>query len=445
MRVRAAPSGSASASTECDPAAWWSALQTAGRGLLSQADAVGVAGQQHGMIVLDDAGQVIRPALLWNDLRSAAAAAELAGEHGRQWWAAQTGSVPTASFTVAKLRWLAAHEPASAARAGLVLLPHDWLTWRLGAAEPVTDRGDASGTGYFSPAAGTWLPALAAGALGHPVGLPRVAGPAEAVGRTAAGAILSAGTGDNMAAALGLGLEPGDLAVSVGTSGTVFAVSPVPSADPSGSVAGFADATGRFLPLVCTVNAGLVLSAVAAMTGTGLAEVSALALAAQPGAGGLTLLPYFDGERTPDRPGATGVLRGLTTQNATRQNVARAVVEAVLSSLAEAAGLLAAASPAGTGGPRRILLTGGSARSGAVCRLAPGIFGGPVLVPEPDEYAALGAARQAAWALAGGPVPPAWPVRLAAVYDGPPHPEVRRRYAALREETAGWGGGGEAS
>ncbi len=195
--------------------------------------------------------------------------------------------MPTASFTVTKLRWLADHEPASAARIATVLLPHDYLTWRLGAAEPVTDRGDASGTGYFATARGQWLPEIVAAALGHEAGLPRVAAPGEAVGQAAGGAVLAPGTGDNMAAALGLGLEPGEVAVSIGTSGTAFAVTAVPAADPSGSVAGFADATGRFLPLVCTVNAGLVMSAVAAMTGTDLAGLDERALAAAAGAGGI--------------------------------------------------------------------------------------------------------------------------------------------------------------
>ena len=303
--------------TEADPAAWWAALRRAGDGLLDRAAAVGVAGQQHGMIVLDEDGEVIRPALLWNDLRSAPAAAELVREFGGpRWWATETGSVPTASFTVTKLRWLATHEPASVNRAAAVLLPHDWLTWRLlgGAPAPmVTDRGDASGTGYFSPARGVWLPDLVKSAAGRPLRLPRVASPGEAVGQTAWGATVSAGTGDNMGAALGLGLGPGDVAVSIGTSGTAFAVSQVPAADPSGAVAGFADATGRFLPLVCTINAGLVLAAFAGLLGTGLDGLDALALAAAPGAGGVTLLPYLDGERTPDRPDAAGVLRGLTT------------------------------------------------------------------------------------------------------------------------------------
>jgi xylulokinase len=433
------------AATECDPAAWWAALAQAGDGLLRRAAAIGVAGQQHGMIALAENGEVIRPALLWNDLRSAGAAAELVRElGGSQSWAAQAGSVPTASFTVAKLRWLAEHEPAHAARTAAVLLPHDWLTWRLRSADgaaglsvaaATTDRGDASGTGYFSPATGSWLPEVATLALGHPLMLPRVAAPAALVGETGWGAAVSAGTGDNMGAALGLGLQAGDVAVSIGTSGTASAVSQAPAADPSGAVAGFADATGRFLPLVCTINAAGVLTAAAALVGSDLDELSALALAAQPGAGGITLLPYLDGERTPDRPGATGVLRGLTSENASRPNLARAAVEALLATLAEAADLLA-----GQGVPRRrVLLIGGGSRSAAVRALAPGIFGTPVLVPEPGEYVARGAARQAAWALAGTAEPPDWPpARPAAEFSGPPQPDIRRRHAALRDDTATW-------
>jgi xylulokinase len=444
--------------TETDPAAWWAALAEAGGGLLEQAAAVGVAGQQHGMVALDEDGEVIRPALLWNDMRSASAAAALIRERGGPlWWATQTGSVPTASFTVTKLRWLAEHEPQHAARTAAVMLPHDWLTWRLrgargereraaghpdmgpraGPEQPVdmvTDRGDASGTGYYSPASGQWLPDVVSAALGHPVLLPRVAPPAGAVGEAGWGAAVAPGTGDNMGAALGLGLQPGEVAVSIGTSGTAFAVTTVPAADASGAVAGFADATGHFLPLVCTVNAGLVLSAVADLIGTDLAGLSEAALAAGPGAGGITLLPYLDGERTPNRPHASGVLRGLTTRNATRQNLARAGVEAVLASLADAAGLLAAHGVE----QRRVLLIGGGARSEAVRQLAPGIFGAPVTVPEPEEYVALGAARQAAWALAGTPEPPGWPRRPAAEYTGPPVPHLRHRFAELRDATATW-------
>ncbi|HEX6467551.1 MAG TPA: xylulokinase [Streptosporangiaceae bacterium] len=420
--------------TECHPRHWWDALQEAGRDLLGQADAVAVAAQQHGMVVLDAAGEVVRPALLWNDTRSAPQAQALVDEFGAADLAARTGSVPVASFTVTKLRWLAEHEPDNAKRADAVLLPHDWLTLRLGADEPVTDRGDASGTGYWSPATGTYLPDLVRSSLGHDVRLPVVAGPHEVVGETSWGAKLGPGTGDNMGAALGLGLEPGEVVVSIGTSGTAFAVAERPTADPSGLVAGFADATGRFLPLVCTLNAARILSSTAALLGCSLDEFSALALAAAPGAGGLTLLPYLDGERTPNRPEATGVLSGLTTANATRENLARAAVEALLASLADAVDHLTEQGVR----LRRVLLIGGGAHSPAVRRLAPAIFGVPVSVPEPGEYVALGAARQAAWVLAGTPEPPAWPRQPAQEYEAAPTPEVRERYGRLRDATAPW-------
>jgi xylulokinase len=435
--------------TETDPAAWWDALLTAGAGLLERADAVGVAAQQHGMVALDEAGQVVRPALLWNDVRSAPQAQELIAELGGPGeWASRTGSVPTASFTVTKLRWMAEHEPANAARTAMVVLPHDWLTWRLASSpafgarpvpvpppglRPVTDRGDASGTGYFSPADNCWLPEWAKGALGHEVDLPDVAAPAGVAGQASWGAVLSAGTGDNMGAALGLGLGEGDVVVSIGTSGTAFAVTPAGAADPTGAVAGFADATGRFLPLVATLNAARVIAVTTGLLGVDAAAGSDLALAAEPGAGGLTLLPYLDGERTPNRPGATGVLTGLTSSNFTRENLARAAVEAVLCSLADAIDHLVAVGLT----PRRVLLIGGGARSQAVREIAPSVFGTEVVVPEPAEYVARGAARQAAWVLAGTPEPPDWPAPASVSFTGEAAPRVRERYAALREATAG--------
>ncbi len=438
--------------TECDPEHWWHALSDAGRGLLEQADAVGVAAQQHGMIALDSSGRVIRPAMLWNDVKSAPQAAMLIDElGGPAKWAARTGSVPTMSFTVTKLRWLAENEPANAERTRRVLLPHDWLTWRLAGGGPgsevlpATDRGDASGTGYFSPADGTWLPDLAQLALGHLPDLPRLSESSAVVGRTAWGAAVSAGTGDNMGAALGLGLGEGDVAVSIGTSGTAYLVSPRPAADPSGAVCGFSDATGHFLPLVCTVNAARVLDVTARMLGTDAAGLSGLALSASPGAGGLAFLPYLDGERTPNRPAANGVLRGLTTCNATPQNLARAAVEAVLCSLADAIDHVTARTGVA---PRKIVLIGGAARSQAIRRVAPAIFGIPVTVPEPAEDVALGAARQAAWALAtasgtsisgsSASEPPAWPARPSTTYAAPPLPHVREQYSSLRDDAAAW-------
>jgi len=437
--------------TECHPDRWWEALSAAGRGLLERAEAVGVAAQQHGMVTVDEDGAVVRPAMLWNDVKSAPQAAAMVAEFGGPAeWAARTGSVPTMSFTVTKLRWLAEREPEHAARVHHVMLPHDWLTWRLAgggprsaeglggtadpSVEPATDRGDASGTGYFSPANGIWLPDFAVRALGHPVALPRIAAPAEVVGRTSWGAAISAGTGDNMGGALGMGIGDGDVAVSIGTSGTAYAVTERPSADPTGLVSGFADATGRFLPLIATLNAARVLNVTARMLGVDAAGLSDLALKASPGADGLVLLPYLDGERTPNRPMANGVLRGLTTSNTTPENLARAAVEAVLCSLADGIDCLRQCGIT----PNRILLTGGAAKSEAVRLIAPTVFGLPVVVPEAAEYVALGAARQAAWALSGAAEPPTWPARPAVTFEGTVTPEVREQYGALRDDAAAW-------
>jgi xylulokinase len=394
--------------TEVDPAAWWTAFGQASKDVLDGVKAIGIGGQQHGLVTLDEAGEVVRPALLWNDTRSAQAAKDLTDELGGPGvWVKSVGSVPVASFTVTKLRWLAEHEPENADRVARVLLPHDWLTWRLlGRPETaVTDRGDASGTGYFSPTEDTYrLDVLAHAFGGRTPELPTVLGPADVAGHTENGVLVSAGTGDNMAAALALELAPGDAVVSIGTSGTVFGVAEHGSADASGLVAGFADATGRFLPLTAALNAARVLTAGAAMLGVGLAEFDRLALAAEPGAGGLTLLPYLDGERTPNLPGATGSLHGLTRSNMSPENLARASVEGMLCGLA--AGLDAVRAQGME--VRRVLLIGGGAQSAAVRAVAPIVFGVPVVIPEVGEYVALGAARQAAWALAGTAEPPAW-------------------------------------
>ncbi|SDT40131.1 xylulokinase [Jiangella sp. DSM 45060] len=422
--------------TEVDPRAWWDALQRAGDGLLGRAAAVAVGGQQHGMVVLDAAGEVVRPALLWNDTRSAGAARDLTAElGGPAAWAEAVGLVPVASFTVTKLRWLARHEPDHAARVEQVMLPHDYLSWRLAGRpeQAVTDRGDASGTGYWSAATNEYRPDLLELGFGRAIGVPRVAGPAEVTGSTASGAAIAPGTGDNMGAALGLTLEPGDVVVSLGTSGTAFAVAEQPVADPTGTVAGFADATGRHLPLVATLNAARVLTAAATLLGTDLAGLDRLALEAESGAGGLVLLPYLDGERTPDLPDATGSLVNLTRAAMTPRNLARAAVEGMLCGLADGVDALAAQGVT----VRRVLLIGGAAKSAAVRAVAAEVFGTPVVVPAPGEYVALGAARQAAWALSGAATPPPWPLDLETTVDAAAGAGVREAYAAARERLHG--------
>jgi xylulokinase len=425
--------------TEVDPAAWAAALEqaVAQAGGLDDVAAVAVGGQQHGMVCLDDDGSVVRDALLWNDTRSAGAAADLTRElGGPRAWADAVGLVPVASFTVTKLRWLAEHEPGNAARTAAVCLPHDWLTWvlagRQGLDALVTDRGDASGTGYWSAATGEYRPDLLDRAFGRTPHLPRVLGPAEAAGTSTTGAVLGPGTGDNAAAALGLAAEPGDVVCSVGTSGVVSIVSEVPAADPTGAVAGFADATGRYLPLVATLNAARVLDATARLLGVDLDGLSRLALSAPPGAGGLVLVPYLEGERTPDRPTSTGAVHGLTLATATPAHLARAAVEGLLCGLADGLDAVRA-----TGAEvRRVLLVGGGARSAAVRSIAPAVLGVPVLVPPPGEYVADGAARQAAWVLSGDAEPPAWPRPGTERHEADPAPAVRERYAEVRDLTA---------
>jgi xylulokinase len=425
--------------TEVAPAAWWEAckeaIAQAASGLAEPVAALAVGGQQHGMVTLDAGHEVVRPALLWNDTRSAGAAARLVEAKGAAWWAEITGSVPVASFTVTKLAWLAEHEPANADRVAAVALPHDWLTWKLTETpERIgTDRGDASGTGYYSPRTGEWLPEVFDAAFGgRRPELPHVLGPAEAAGRTPDGAVIGPGTGDNMAAALALDLAPGDVVVSLGTSGTVFASVADPAADPSGLVAGFCDATGRYLPLVCTLNAARVLTAAAAMLGTDLAGLDSLALQAKPGAGGLVMLPYLEGERTPNLPDATGTLTGLRGGNMTPENLARAAVEGMLCGLADG---LAALRTTGVE-VKRVLLIGGAARSAAVQTVAAGLFGVPVELPEPGEYVALGAARQAAWVLSGDPEPPVWH-RPSRTLEPADNPEVLDAYNRAREAMYG--------
>jgi xylulokinase len=417
--------------TSCPPDRWWDALLDASAGLLEDVAAVAVAGQQHGMVTLDEAQVPVRPALLWNDTRSAAAADELVAELGAQAWAEAVGSVPVAAFTVTKLRWLAENEPELAGRVASVMLPHDYLSLRLSGVL-ATDRGDASGTGYWSPAAGEYRADLVRHAFGRDLQLPRVAAPHEAIGHTPQGALLGPGTGDNMAAALGLGIDAGDVVVSLGTSGTAFAVSDTPTADASGTVAGFADATGRFLPLACTLNAARVLTAVAALLGVDLEAFADLALSAPAGAGGLVLLPYFDGERTPNLPAATGSLHGLTRANLTAANIARAAIEGVLCGLADAVDALRAVGVK----TRRLWLIGGAAANTAVQQVAATLADLEVCVPVPGEYVARGAAWQSAWVLGDG-VRPRWAPPVIHTVPPAPQPCVRENYAAARAQAYG--------
>jgi xylulokinase len=426
--------------SEQEPAAWWAAFEAAHAAAgAPQVDAVAVAGQQHGMVVLDGGGRVLRPAKLWNDTDSAPQATALVETLGADGWAAACGSVPVAAFTITKLAWLRENEPEVFAAVRRVLLPHDWLTLRL-TGELVTDRGDASGTGYWSPLDGRWRPdllALVDDDVDWIPRLPRVAGPGEVVGNWN-GARVAPGTGDNMAAALALGLAPDDVVISLGTSGTVFSVREHPVVDASGAVAGFADATGRFLPLVCTLNATRVIDAFARLLGVDLAGFDRLA-GESPASTGPVLLPYLDGERTPNRPDATGVLAGLRA-DVTPAQVARAAVEGVVCGLLDGLDALTRADVNVDTG--RLTLVGGGARSTAVRAIVASLTGRPVTVPTADELVATGACVQAAAVLRDCPaeqVASAWNLGAGEVTEPDARvdaAEVRGRYAERRDAEA---------
>ena len=427
--------------SEIDPAHWWDALSSAIKdaGGLEDVKAISVCAQQHGMVVLDSGGNVIRPALLWNDTRSASSAADLNQEFGgAQKMAQAVGSVLVAAFTASKIRWLADNEPENAKKIAAVALPHDWLAWKLSGSKKLsdlcTDRGDASGTGYFNSVTSTYRNDIFALALKseREIVLPRIIEFDAVALHTESGIPIAAGTGDNAAAALGLDAKPGDVVVSLGTSGTAFAVSRTSTSDASGEVAGFADATGNFLPLVCTLNAARILDAGLRILDCDFETFGELALKAEPGAGGLTLLPYFEGERTPNRPEATGVFSGMNLSNSTRENIARAMIEGMLCGMADA---IASLERQGVE-VNRILLIGGAAKSAAVSQIASAIFGREVLVPPAGEYVADGAAKQAAWVLLGSP--PIWNLGEVKSIKSAATPEVIIKYRKLRDQTEGW-------
>jgi xylulokinase len=429
--------------TEVDPQHWKSALDLAiaQAGGLDDVAAISVGGQQHGMVALDESGEVIRPALLWNDTRSASQAESLNSEMGgNQAIADAVGSVLVASFTASKVRWMAENEKKNADRVHSIALPHDWLSWQLQGGRDFsklfTDRSDASGTGYFDPKSSTYRRDIFTKALlsDREIHLPTIVAAATFGGNTTSGIPIAAGAGDNAGAALGVQAEPGDVVISLGTSGTAFAVSTTSTHDASGAVAGFADASGRFLPLVCTLNAARIFDAATTILGKTHDEVGALALSSIPGAHGLTLLPYFEGERTPNRPNATGVFSGMTIANSNPADIARAMIEGMLSGLADA---VAALEDLGVD-IKRVLIIGGAAKNPAVGQIASALFGRPVVIPPAGEYVADGAAKQAAWALLGGSTPPVWDLGKATHIEAVATPEVLEKYRTLRDATVNW-------
>jgi xylulokinase len=394
------------------------------------------------MVVTDELGVPLRPAKLWNDTETAPDAAWLIKKLGSAAaWADAVGSVPVASFTITKLSWLHRTEADVWARIARVCLPHDWLTWQL-TGRLCTDRGDASGTGYWSPAQNEYrydLLEIVGADIDWTTVVPPVLAPDETAGRWTDGdgqPIVACGTGDNMAAALGIGLGAGEVALSLGTSGTAYVVSDRPTADSTGAVAGFADATGRYLPLVCTLNATKVTDAIARLLGVDHERLDRLALDAPPGADGITLLPWFDGERTPNRPDAKGAVTGLRS-DVTREQLARATYEGVVCGLLDGLDALDTAGAPAAGA--RVVLVGGGSRSTTYQRVVADLSGRTVEVHGDEEQVAKGACVQAAAVLHGTSpteIAAAWKHAPSAVIE--PDPEVdrdaiRNSYAAVRD------------
>ncbi|GAB2548585.1 xylulokinase [Leucobacter ruminantium] len=436
--------------SEQDPEAWWQALVRA-FGIAREAagavrvEAIGIAGQCHGLVPLDADGGVIRPAKLWNDTTAAPELAELVAAVGAERFVETTGSLPTAAFTIAKVAWLRAHEPEHFAALRTILLPHDYLGYRL-TGRFATDRSDASGTGYFDPAANVYR-------LEHlrridpdrdwASMLPEVLPPDGVAGSLAPeaaaalgiepGAVVSAGGGDQHASALGLGICEGDLVFSFGTSGVVVTTASEPVRDPSGTVSGTGDLTGGFLPLVCTLNGAKVTDAFARLLAVDHDELSRLALAA--GDDGPVLAAFLDGERTPDRPGASGLLADITT-GVTREQLARAAVEGVVFGLVAGAEGIAGLGCRTDGTAFAI---GGGARSEATTQLLADALGRPVATVDVAEPVARGAAVQAAAVRLGRPV-----AELGEAWRPPVHRLVEprsgrataARYARYREVAA---------
>lgn len=430
--------------TIVDPRRWWNALlaAVAYAGGLEDVAALSVSGQQHSAIFIGEDGGSVRDSLLWNDTGSYPQVLELNEELGADEWVRRTGLPLTLSDTVTKVRWLRNHEPENAAKTAAIALPHDWLTWRLMGGGPgnpdfdllITDRSEASGTGYWSPDSGEYCWDLFEHAFGRRVALPKVLGPRDRAGVTGngipgipAGIPLSVGSGDNAAAALALGLEPGDAVMSLGTSGVVYAHTEKPVHDYSGYVCNYADATGDHLPLAATLNASRDLDAAINVLGCSYRELADLALAAEPGAGGLTLLPYFEGERTPTLPEARASVHGASLENFTRENLARATIEGMLASQV----VLLEAIRACDVPVNRMLLIGGAAQSPAVRKILTQVIDVPLMVPQPGEYVAQGAAIQAGAALTGEF--PVWPQASEQVPDSPVEPVIMQQHQAAKD------------
>ncbi len=399
---------------EQEPRWWIEACSTVIGRLLKESNvsrdmicAIGVSGQQHGMVPLDARGEVIRPAKLWCDTETSPQCDQITAHIGSPEKVIELiGNSVAAGFTASKILWVKQHEPQSYERLATVLLPHDYINYWLTGAKK-TEYGDASGTAYFDVKARTWSDALLnaiddSGKLQNC--LPDLIPPDAPVGtikteiaeqfQLQSDILVSSGGGDNMMAAIGTGnVTPGIVTTSLGTSGTIYSYSDEPIIDPNGELAAFCSSSGGWLPLVCTMNVTVSTELTRDLLGLSLADLNQLASSAPPGAEGILLLPYFNGERTPALPDAKAVLFGLSSTNYNRANIARSSMEGAILGLRYGLDVLRQQGII----PTEIRLVGGGAKSPIWRQMVADIFHCPVVCPESSEAGAVGAALQAMW------------------------------------------------
>ena len=399
-------------SREQHPSDWVAAMQACfdriDPAVRARIVALSVSGQQHGFVPVDAQGEVLAPAKLWCDTSTTAECAQIMDAvGGASRTIALAGNPILAGYTASKLPWTKTHRPDAYARLATILLPHDYLNFVL-TGQRFCEWGDASGTGWLDVRTRTWSKELLrATDADRDLGacLPPIAAPdalfdidpsAAAQLGVPATAKVAVGGGDNMMAAIGTGcVEEGRLAMSLGTSGTLFAYSDTPVVDPDGAGAAFCSSPGGGLPLDCTRNGTVATDQVATAFGFSTREGDAHLHTTPPGADGLVMLPFLNGERTPDLPRGKGVLAGLDTNNMTAAHLYRAAMEGATYSLKYGFDAFVRAGMAF----ERIVLTGGGSNSAAWRQLVADVFGLPVEVPVQSEGAAFGAALQALWAL----------------------------------------------
>ncbi|MBB5342052.1 xylulokinase [Tunturibacter empetritectus] len=402
-----------SGAREQDPQWWIEALQLSVKQAIAQAPghpikALAVSGQQHGLVVLDERMQVIRPAKLWNDTETATQNAELIARFGgQQAFFERFGIIPLTGYTVSKLLWLQQREPENFARIRHILLPHDylnfWLTGNLWA-----EYGDASGTGYFDVRNRTWAAEVLASidqGTGHLLrALPTLVPAQRIIGTVKSDVaadlgisntcLVASGGGDNMMGAIGTGnVTEGVVTMSLGTSATVYSFRNEPAASPNSSISPFCSSSNGWLPLVCTMNATNVVTQILDTLGRTVTDIESALATTVPGADALTFIPFLNGERTPDLPSAHGVILGISASNFTPENLIRATIEGVSFGILEGLDLILDGTNA-----KRILLIGGGSRSAQWRQLLADASGTDVQVPLEEEAGCLGACIQAIFA-----------------------------------------------